>query len=131
MKRDLQKIIDADYEVVGGPYQVGEEHRREKGWYFTGKYNADSDPYFMRHPSWFRRLRFWRELPLKIAGVLLVIIVLSIVLALVGESMSAGRTDSTSRRDAALAELVKRGTPLSPQQMERARELGLISSPAQ
>jgi hypothetical protein len=55
-----QRIVDAEYEVVGGPYRVGEEHRREKGWYFTGKYDRDGHPYFIRSARWFRwRGRMW------------------------------------------------------------------------
>ncbi|MFN3522287.1 MAG: hypothetical protein ACK4YQ_08550 [Phenylobacterium sp.] len=58
---DVREIVDAEFEVVGGPYRVGDEHRREKGWYFTGQYNASGDPLFMRHPSWWRRRAFIRR----------------------------------------------------------------------
>lgn len=53
---DAKQIIDADFDVVGGPYRVGDEHRAERGWYFTGRYNSAGHPYFMRHPNWWRRL---------------------------------------------------------------------------
>lgn len=51
--RQVTSIIDADYEVVGGGYQIGEEHRREKGWYFTGKYDRQGYPLFRRSRLWF------------------------------------------------------------------------------
>lgn len=49
-------IIEADFEVVGGPYRVGDEHRTEKDWFFTGRYDAEGNPYFIRGRKWWERL---------------------------------------------------------------------------
>lgn len=50
------QIIDADFESVRGPYRVGEEHRSEKGWRFTGQYNGAGHPLFL-NSRWLR----WRQ----------------------------------------------------------------------
>jgi hypothetical protein len=57
-RRHDELITDADFEVVRGPYRVGEEHRRHKGWYFIGAYDADGDPLFARKPA-----PYWRTVP--------------------------------------------------------------------
>lgn len=41
------KIIDAEFEVVRGPARPGTPHATRKGWYFTGKYDANGDPLFI------------------------------------------------------------------------------------
>lgn len=57
-----ENITDAKFEVVGGPYRVGEAHRTRRGWYFTGRYDADGDALFMRHPSWWKRRAIFRRI---------------------------------------------------------------------
>ena len=50
-------IIDADFEVVSGPYRVGDEHRKRRGWYWTGRYDKNGVPLWYRPPA-----RYWRWL---------------------------------------------------------------------
>lgn len=45
-----QKPIDADFEVIGGPYRVGDEHRVHKRWFFTGHYDERGVPLWYRPP---------------------------------------------------------------------------------
>ena len=73
------KITDAEFEVVSGPLRVGDKHPTRKDWYFTGQYNAEGDPYFIRGAGWWRRRRigravyFWSWMVAgAVAGVLLI-----------------------------------------------------------
>lgn len=54
------RVIDADFEVVSGPYRVGDEHPTERGWYFTDKVDRRGNPLWYRPPSgvsrWVRRV---------------------------------------------------------------------------
>lgn len=119
MANNLQRIIDADFEIVGGPYRLGEEHRRERGWYFTGRHDADGDPYFMRHPRWWRRRRMLRLAPIIALGVFAAcILVLSLGVA-VGEKFgwivrAPQRDDAPGTTKAAIAEAVRRGLIADP-----------------
>lgn len=51
-----KSFIDADFEVVSGPYRVGEEHRRRKGWYFTGHFDRHGDPIWYKPPPLISRI---------------------------------------------------------------------------
>ncbi|MDZ4052412.1 MAG: hypothetical protein U1A07_19135 [Phenylobacterium sp.] len=44
--KPLQKIIDAEFEVVRGPPKIGEAHPSRPGWYFTGNFDAEGHPLF-------------------------------------------------------------------------------------
>jgi hypothetical protein len=126
--RDLQKIIDADYEVVGS-YRIGEEHRTEKGWYFTGKYDHAGHPYFRKHRLWFEARAFlW--LALMIAAVFAFSFVYVEARFWIEGSLPKHERKrvNTPEGDKALALLVDRGVRLSSQQEARAREIGLINA---
>ena len=77
-----EQIIDAEFEVVGGPYRVGDEHRREKGWFFTGRYDAEGWPLFQRAP-----LPYWKSF--RSIGWWFVIIYVAAVLLLIGVALVA------------------------------------------
>lgn len=80
MTHEPANITDADFKVVSGPYRIGEEHRREKGWYFTGHYDAAGDPLFMRHPRWWRRRAMMRQWPKALAFFTFVVIPLAMMI---------------------------------------------------
>lgn len=44
------KIIDAEFEVIEGPYRIGDEHRTRKRWYWTGTYSKRGVPLWYRPP---------------------------------------------------------------------------------
>lgn len=52
--------IDADFEVVSGPFRVGDEHPTQKGWFFTDKVGRRGEPLWYRPPGfvsrWVRRI---------------------------------------------------------------------------
>jgi len=56
MSRD-RKITDAEFEVIEGPYRIGDEHRTRKRWLWTGTYDSQGVPLWYRPPA-----RFWRWL---------------------------------------------------------------------
>lgn len=45
------QIVDADFEVVDGPYRVGDEHRERKGWFLTDKVDKNGDPLWYKPPG--------------------------------------------------------------------------------
>lgn len=55
------QVRDADFTVVSGPYRVNEEHRKRRGWFFTGLYDANGDPLFYNR-RFFARRRFIRRI---------------------------------------------------------------------
>jgi hypothetical protein len=61
-RREDVLIIDADYEVVSGPYRFGEEHRSHPGWYFIGRYDAEGWPLFISKPAPFHKTLSGRTL---------------------------------------------------------------------
>lgn len=56
------KIIDAEFEVVDGPYRVGDEHRTRKGWYLTDRLDRHGNPLWYKPPGvfskWLRRIGY-------------------------------------------------------------------------
>lgn len=44
------KIIDAEFEVIEGPYRIGDEHRTRKRWLWTGHYDKNGVPLWYRPP---------------------------------------------------------------------------------
>lgn len=53
------KVIDAEFDVVDGPYRVGDEHRERRGWFLTDKIGKHGEPLWYKPPSrvwvWIRR----------------------------------------------------------------------------
>jgi hypothetical protein len=53
-------ITDADFEVVDGPYRVGDENREKRGWYLTDKIGKRGEALWYRPPGliskWIRRI---------------------------------------------------------------------------
>lgn len=47
---DKPLITDAEFEVIKGPYRIGEEHRKRKRWYWTGTFDAKGVPLWYRPP---------------------------------------------------------------------------------
>lgn len=43
-------ITDVEFEVIEGPYRVGDEHRTRKRWLWTGLYRGDGVPLWYRPP---------------------------------------------------------------------------------
>lgn len=84
-----EKITDAEFEVVGGPYRVGEQHRKRRGWYFTGRYDAEGEALWMRHPSWWKRRALVRRMG-GIPGLIFAAMMLAAGLATVYGLASAG-----------------------------------------
>lgn len=50
-------IIDADFEIVSGPYRVGDPHPTKKRWLWTGRYDEKGRPLWYRPPL-FNRYQF-------------------------------------------------------------------------
>lgn len=55
-----RKVTDAEFEVVSGPYRVGDEHRVHRGWFFTGHYDRHGIVQWYKPPGpvwrWIRRV---------------------------------------------------------------------------
>lgn len=72
------KIIDAEYEVVDGPYRVGDEHRERKGWYLTDQLDKDGLPVWYKPPGrisrWVRRIGLVMYVGPIILGILAMIV---------------------------------------------------------
>lgn len=53
-------VTDAEFEVVSGPFRVGDEHPTQKGWYYTDKIGRKGERLWYRPPGpisrWIRRL---------------------------------------------------------------------------
>lgn len=58
------KIIDVEFEVISGPYRIGDEHATRKRWYWTGKYDAAGTPLWYRPP----RFNKWQFMLLVVGG---------------------------------------------------------------
>lgn len=65
------KIIDAEFEVIEGPYRIGDEHRTRKRWYWTGTYNKRGVPLWYRPP----RFNKW-----QFAGIGVLVMILGLCL---------------------------------------------------
>lgn len=39
-------FIDAEFEVVSGPYRAGDRHRARRSWTFTGRFDSAGFPLF-------------------------------------------------------------------------------------
>lgn len=50
-----RSYIDADFEVVSGPFRVGDEHPTQKGWFFTDKVGRHGEPLWYRPPGFISR----------------------------------------------------------------------------
>lgn len=44
------KIVDAEFEVIEGPYRIGDEHRTRKRWFWTGAFDQHGVPLWYRPP---------------------------------------------------------------------------------
>jgi hypothetical protein len=53
-------IIDAEFEVVDGPYRVGDEHREKRGWYLTDLIGKHGEQLWFKPPNqtW-ARIKKW------------------------------------------------------------------------
>lgn len=51
MPKEKPSVIDAEFEVVDGPYKVGDEHRERRGWYLTNKVNRRGEPLWWKPPG--------------------------------------------------------------------------------
>lgn len=72
------RVIDAEFEVVGGPLRVGDEHPTQKGWYLTDQVDRHGNVLWYKPPStfskWVRRVAaalFCLAMGLGILGALL------------------------------------------------------------
>lgn len=67
------KIIDAEFEVVGGPLRVGDEHPIQKGWYLTDKVGRDGNALWYKPPGpvsvWVRRIAWVIYIGLMVIGI--------------------------------------------------------------
>lgn len=107
---DRPPILDAEFEVVAGPMRVGDPHRTRKDWYFTGRYNAEGDPYFIRGAGWWRRRRIGRAVYFwswMVAGA--VVAALLIAYHVFGVGKSAVTQGGIVTREEAIAEAKARG----------------------
>jgi hypothetical protein len=71
-----EKVIDADFELVSGPFREGDEHPDKPGWYWTGRKNAQGEWLWYKppHPAW--RWLLYAIFPgLPILGLLIVLVV--------------------------------------------------------
>jgi hypothetical protein len=50
MVKPAPKTIDADFEIVSGPYRVGDRHPRKRRWRYTGHHGADGVVLWYRPP---------------------------------------------------------------------------------
>lgn len=54
------RITDAEFEVVSGPYRVGDENRVKRGWFLTDRVGKRGEPLWYRPPGkvskWIRRI---------------------------------------------------------------------------
>lgn len=48
------KIIDADFEIISGPYRVGDPHPTKRRWQWTGRYDRKGRPLWYRPPRFNR-----------------------------------------------------------------------------
>lgn len=68
----MQKVIDAEFEVVGGPLRVGDEHPTVKGWYWTGRYDRKGVGLWYKPPGlisrWVRKIALWLYLAMMAIG---------------------------------------------------------------
>lgn len=71
------KIIDAEFEVVSGPYRVGDEHRERRGWFLTDKVGKRGEALWYRPPGliskWIRRIGLAVYLSLVVFGIVIAI----------------------------------------------------------
>lgn len=129
MASPAPQITDAEFQVVRGPYRAGDESPRYKGWYFTGRFNGDGDPLFIRKP-----VPYWRSFQgLVFAGIgIFLLLFVAVGVAGIFIDPPAPRTtapswvDQYTGPDHELAFAVSRGIPLSPQLQARATMLGMF-----
>ena len=69
------KIIDAEFEVIEGPYRIGDEHRTRKRWRWTGLYDKRGVPLWYRPP----RFNKW-----QFAGIGVLVMILGFCLIVAG-----------------------------------------------
>ena len=73
-----EKVIDADFELVSGPFREGDEHPDKPGWYWTGKKDEHGDWLWYQPPNrywlWVRRLAWTIWIGSIVGGILLALI---------------------------------------------------------
>lgn len=71
-------ITDAEYEVVDGPYRVGDENREKRGWYLTDRIGKRGEQLWYRPPGliskWIGRLGWIVYLSLMAFGILVTLL---------------------------------------------------------
>lgn len=71
-------ITDAEFEVVDGPYRVGDESREKPGWYLTDKVGRHGEPLWYRPPGliskWIGRLGWIVYLGLMAFGIIVTLL---------------------------------------------------------
>lgn len=59
-------VTDAEFEVVSGPFRVGDEHPTQKGWYYTDKIGRHGERLWYKPPGpisrWVRRIALFMYL---------------------------------------------------------------------
>lgn len=59
-------VTDAEFEVVSGPFRVGDEHPTQKGWYYTDKIGRHGERLWYKPPGpisrWVRRVALFMYL---------------------------------------------------------------------
>lgn len=130
-----QRIRDAEFSVVRG-HRPGDESPRYKGWYFTGRFNRVGDPMFIRKPvPYWRSFQGLRVIGIGVFGLLICGLGLANAIldgrrAIAGSGQSRASSAAAPFKagtyDAAIAEAVMRGMPLTPYEHRRALQLGLI-----
>lgn len=50
-----RRIIDAEFEVIGGPLRVGDEHPTKRGWFLTDQVDRHGNTLWYKPPSTFSK----------------------------------------------------------------------------
>ncbi|MET3526183.1 hypothetical protein [Phenylobacterium koreense] len=87
---ERRRVIDAEFEVVGGPLRVGDEHPTQKGWYLTDKVDRHGNTLWYKPPSAFSR---W------VRRVALVLFCLAMALGILGMFLETPKDENPYRAE--------------------------------
>lgn len=88
---ERRRVIDAEFEVVGGPLRVGDEHPIRKGWYLTDQVDRHGNRLWYKPPSTFSR---W------VRRVALVLFCLMMAAGILGALLERPRDENPYRAEA-------------------------------
>lgn len=83
-------ITDAEFEVIEGPYRIGDEHRKRKRWFWTGTFDRKGVPLWYRPP----RFNKWQFALVWIAGLTAAFVI--VVALMVAWSYFGGRAPAVA-----------------------------------